>query len=84
MTLSMTARCAGEGAGSTVWSVVTAGLAAEDAEFVLQGNDVELTGVQSIGRAAVILDPLIAQLDAHGDGIIIGLAVVVHGDDNGV
>ena len=62
MSLS-TRRCIGEGSASTVCSVVTigmfnreqqgqqmsAGLATKTAELVLQGNDVELSGVQFIG-----------------------------------
>ena len=48
---------------------VAAGLAAEDAEFVLQRDDVELPGVQEVGGAPVILDPLaVVDLQPHGGG----------------
>ena len=47
---------------------VAAGFAAENAEFVLQGNDVELAGIQEVGRAHVVLDSLVVDLKPNDGG----------------
>lgn len=62
---------------------VAAGLTAEDAEFMLQ-RDVELAGIEGIGRPDVDFDPVVGDLEANGGRIIVGVAVVGHRHDAGV
>ncbi len=63
---------------------VIAGLAAEDPEFMLQANDVELPLVEEIGGAHVILQFFIIDLQANDGRIVVGVAVVGHRHDGGV
>ena len=80
--------------GRMVWNVVTTGMrsreevrrcgsrfAAENAEFVLQGHDVEMPAVQVFRRLDVIADRLILDAEPDRRGIFVGAAVVRHGND---
>ena len=40
-------------------------VAAENAEFMLEGHDVELAGVQEVGRAHVVLDIVVLDLKTN-------------------
>ena len=60
---------------------MSAGLAAEDSEFMLQANDVEPAGVQEGRGADIVFNRVILDLQRDGSGIVVGLSVVVHCDN---
>ena len=62
---------------------VLAGLAAENAEFVLQRHDLEPAAVQEIGRPNIVFDTSVVDLKADGGRIVIDLTMIGHGDDGG-
>ena len=63
---------------------VAARVAAENAEFMLEGDDVEPAGIQEVGRAHVIVDPVVVDLKADGGGIVVDVAMVGHRHDAGL
>ena len=63
---------------------VGTGLAAENSEFVLQTNDVEPAGVQEVGRAHIVFDIVVLDLQGDRGGIVIGLTVVGHRHNAGL
>ena len=62
---------------------VVTGFAAEDAELVLERDHVVPAVVENICRVGVVLDNLVANLEADHRRIVVGLAVVGHRDDAG-
>lgn len=94
---SRTRCCANIGCESTVWSVVTsrhgqargerrgvaACLAAEDAEFMLQGNDLAPCHVQDVRRMPIVLEIPVVDLKLDGGRVVVGVVRVRHGDDAG-
>ena len=63
---------------------VSAGFAAENAEFVLQANDVEPAGVQEGRGAHIVFDRVILDLQGDRRGIVVGLPWSCHRDDAGL
>src|ERR1700738_3028270 len=61
-----------------------AGFAAENPEFVLQADDIELAGVQKRGGANILTDAVILDLQRDRSRIVIGLIVVGHRHDEGL
>src|SRR5579863_394738 len=59
---------------------VAAGLATEDAEFVLQRDDLAPCPIQDIGRTLIIPEPAVIDLQTDSRRVVIGTAVVVHRD----
>lgn len=49
---------------------------------MLQRNGLEAAAVQVVGRADIIILPVVVDLHAHGRGIIIDLAVIGHRNDD--
>ena len=62
---------------------VAAGFAAENAEFMLQRDDVELPCIQEVGRTHVVLDLVVVDLKANDGRIVVGVTVIGHRDDRG-
>ena len=62
---------------------VAACFAAENPEFMLEGNDVEPARVQEAGRTNVVLYPFILDLIADGGRIVVGVTMVGHRHDAG-
>ena len=60
---------------------VAPGLATENPVLVLQGNDVEACIVQDLGRPNIVVDHFVADLEAHGRGVVMAATRVRHGDD---
>ena len=58
-----------------------AGVAAENAEFMLEGNDVELARVQNVGGARVVLYSVVIDLEANDGWIVVGVTMVGHRHD---
>ena len=63
---------------------MAAGFAAEYSEFMLERNGVEACLIQEIGGPHIIIDHLIVNLKSDDCRIVIGAAVVGHGDDTGL
>ena len=63
---------------------VGAGFAAENSEFVLQANGVEPAGVQEVGRAHVLFDIVVLDLQSDRRRIVVGLTVIGHRHDAGL
>jgi hypothetical protein len=63
---------------------VSTGLTAEDAELMLEGYDVESTGVQDVRRVRVVLHLLILDLRTNDVRIVVCLAVIRHRNDCGL
>jgi hypothetical protein len=63
---------------------VTTGLATENAKLMLEGNDIELTGIQDASRMDVVFQPVIVDLKANDGGIVEGVAMVGHRHDRGL
>ena len=62
---------------------LTSRFAAENAEFMLQGNGLEPAAVQIFGRPHIIIRPIVVDLQADGGRIIVDLAVIGHRNDDG-
>ncbi len=62
---------------------LTSGFAAENAEFMLQGNRLEAAAVEVLGRPHIIIGPIVVDLDTDRGRIIIDLAVIGHRHDHG-
>ena len=60
---------------------VAARFAAEDAEFVLERDDFELTCIQEVGRTHVVFYFVVVDLKANDGRIVVGLAVIGHRHD---
>ena len=63
---------------------VVAGFTAENTEFMLEGNDFELAGVQEVGRTHVIFYFVIVDLKANRGWIVVGMTRVGHRHDTGL
>jgi hypothetical protein len=63
---------------------VTASLATENTEFMLEGNDLELACIQNIGCTYLVFYSLIVDLKANGGWIIVDLAMIRHRNDTSV
>jgi hypothetical protein len=61
---------------------VTAGVAAENAEFMLKRNNLEPAVVQELCRTNIVLRLIVVDLKSNRRRIVIGLAVVGHRDDD--
>ncbi len=62
---------------------VVAGLAAENAEFMLQANDFELPGIEGVRGARVLLQFVVVDLEADRGRIIVSMTVIGHRHDGG-
>ena len=62
---------------------VRPGLAAEDAELVLQRHHVETAVIQEVGSAGIVLKPIVADLKTDGAWIVVAVTIVIHRDDGG-
>ena len=60
---------------------VAAGLAAENAEFMLQADDVELTGIQEVGRTHIVFELVIVDLKPNDGWIVVGVTMIGHRHD---
>src|ERR1700678_598919 len=60
---------------------MVAGFTAEDAELVLEGDNIVPAVVQNIRRIAVVLDRLVANLEPDRGRIVVCAAVVGHRDN---
>ena len=63
---------------------VAARLTAEDAEFVLQADDVEPAGVQEVRGAHIVFELSSWICRPTSGGIVVGLTVIGHRHDGGV
>ncbi len=63
---------------------VAAGLTTKNAELVLQADDVELLRVEKVGGAYIFFQIRIIDLQAHFGRIVVGVAMIGHGDDDGL
>ena len=62
---------------------VVAGFAAEDAELVLERDNIVPAVIQNIRRVGIVLDRLVANLEPDLRRIVVRAAVVGHRDDAG-
>jgi hypothetical protein len=62
---------------------VLAGFTTKDAEFMLEGDDIELTCIQEVGRMQVVLYSAIVNLKANAGWIVVGVTMVGHRHDTG-
>ena len=60
------------------------GVTTENPVLVLKAHDVEACIVQELGRLHIVADHFVANLEAHGRGIVIGATRVRHGNDAGL
>ena len=60
---------------------MVAGYTPENAEFMLEGNDIELAGIQDVGRMHVLFYPVVVDLKANDGWIVVGAAMVGHRHD---
>ena len=58
-----------------------AGFTAENSEFMLQADDVEAAGVQERCGMDIVFNGVVLDLQRHRGGVIVGLSVVVHGNN---
>ena len=58
-----------------------AGFAAKNSKLVLKTNDVKLAGIEESRGAHVVVDGVVLDLKGDRLGIVVGLTVVVHGDN---
>ena len=63
---------------------MAAGLAAEDAEFMLHADDLELAGIQEVRRPGVLFQALVVDVQANRRRILVGLPMVGHRHDAGL
>src|SRR5688572_2196697 len=63
---------------------MTARLTAEDAEFVLQADNIELTRIQEVRAIFVLRQVLIVDLQSNGGWIVVDLTMIRHRDDSDV
>lgn len=60
---------------------MVAGFTPENAEFMLEGNDIELACIQDVGRMHVLFYPVVVDLKANDGWIVVGVAMVGHRHD---